>query len=85
MWKFIADMPSTNTRIALTLLIAFFTAVRYLLSGVAGTPAWEPSRAWLAWIGVMSGIDSLQFYAKRRTYKEGITVQKDVEDVPLAA
>jgi hypothetical protein len=58
------DLPTTNTRIAVTLLIAFGTALRYWLSN-----DWEPSPAWLAFVAAMSGLDAAQFHSKRKTYR----------------
>lgn len=62
----LATMPSTNTRIAVTLLCVLGTAVRYWSS-----ESWAPSTNWLTFLGAMSGIDGAVFYAKRRTHDPG--------------
>lgn len=59
----LAQLPSTNARIAMTLGIVFGTAVRYWSSA-----AWVPSDGWLAFLAAMSGIDGAVFYAKRLTH-----------------
>ena len=58
----LATMPSTNTRIAVTLLCVVGTAVRYWASA-----SWEPSDGWLTFLVAMSGVDVLQFHSKRTT------------------
>jgi hypothetical protein len=60
----LAKMPSTNARIAMTLVIALGTAIKYWASG-----SWEPSVEWLAFMVTMAGIDALQYHGKRRTFK----------------
>lgn len=67
----LASMPSTNTRIAVTLALYLATAVRYLgwgvpngLQGDARVNAWD---SWLLLIAAMAGIDAAQFWAKRAT------------------
>lgn len=64
--EWLATLPSTNARIAVTLLICFGTAVRYWSSA-----SWEPSANWLAFLAAMSGIDTVQFFAKRKTQHGG--------------
>lgn len=59
---FLGRLPSTNTRIAVTLVCVFGTAVRYW--GWGPPDGWE---AWLTFLGVMSGLDGAQFLAKRKT------------------
>lgn len=60
----LARLPSTNARIAMTLLLALGTGVKYWSSGV-----WEPSVEWLAFLVAWAGIDVAQFAAKRKTFK----------------
>ena len=57
----LGKLPTTQARVAVTLLIALGTAVRYFVGG------WEPSWDWLAFIVVMSGLDLTQFGVKRTT------------------
>ena len=59
----LAKLPTTNTRIAVTLLLCVGTAVKYWASRT-----WEPSWDWLAFLLVMSGLDVTQFGVKRKTH-----------------
>lgn len=59
--KTIAELPTTNARISVTLIIWFVTAARYWFGG------WEPSWEFLTTITVMSGLDAVQFRTKRQT------------------
>lgn len=65
-FTWLASLPSTNARIAVTLLCVLGTAARYWSSA-----SWEPSVEWLAFLAAMSGLDAAQFYAKRVTFKNG--------------
>ena len=60
----LAKFPSTNGRISLTLVCVFLTALSYCIAWEAPKTGWE---AWLTFLGVMSGLDSVQFFAKRKT------------------
>jgi hypothetical protein len=62
MTGWLATMPSTNTRIAVTLWLACGTGVRYWSSA-----SWQPSWEWLAFLTAMAGVDVAQFAVKRRT------------------
>jgi len=62
----LAKLPTTNTRIAVTLLLCVGTAVKYWASRT-----WEPSWDWLAFLVVMSGLDVAQFHSKRKTHISG--------------
>ena len=74
-------MPTTNARIALTLLLAALTGALVIVSGIiAGIVAlrtsgqvsmetWTPD-GWLTFLSVWAGIDVVQFGVKRATYKE---------------
>lgn len=57
-------MPSTNTRIAVTLACVVLTAVTYCIAWEAPVSGWE---AWLTFLGAMAGLDVAQFLAKRKT------------------
>jgi hypothetical protein len=60
--KWLAEMPSTNARIAVTLLVVVATAATYLMTGRGA------DGEWLAFLAVMSGIDAAQYVGKRTTY-----------------
>lgn len=62
MTDWLAKLPTTNTRIAATIVLAFGTGIKYWASA-----AWEPSWEWLSFLVVMSGLDVTQFVQKRRT------------------
>lgn len=61
-------LPSTNARIAASLVVYFATAVRYLVWGSPGDGWGE----WLTLIGALAGLDVAQFAAKRATAKAEI-------------
>jgi hypothetical protein len=71
--KWIADLPTTNLRILVTLCVFVATALTYLalafLTRVFALDfkAWVPSESWLAFIAVMAGLDWGQFHSKRKT------------------
>lgn len=60
----LAKLPSTNARIAVTLVCVALTAVSYCIAWRSPDGGWE---AWLAFLAAMSGIDAVQFFAKRKT------------------
>jgi sterol desaturase/sphingolipid hydroxylase (fatty acid hydroxylase superfamily) len=64
----IGRLPTTNARIAVTLLCMLATATVYLASR-----NWEPSWEWLAFLVTMAGVDVAQFAAKRMTHKPDAT------------
>ena len=72
----LADFPTTQGRVVVTLLVYVCTAIRYQVSGLLGIPAWEPSWDWLIFIGVMSGLDLTQFRVKRVTDHGYVAAQK---------
>ena len=63
----LAKLPSTNSRIALTLVLAMGTGIRYWVS--QGPEPWEPNWEWLAFLTAMAGLDVAQFTAKRKTHQ----------------
>lgn len=58
----LGKMPSTNTRIAVTLVCVFMTAVRVIAGG-------DVALEWLGFLLAMAGVDAMQFAAKRVTHK----------------
>jgi hypothetical protein len=80
LWRWLADFPSTNGRIFMTLGVFLGTAVRYWTS-----ETWKPSYEWLAFLIVMAGLDVAQFAKKRETYVAAPPNAKDIEDVPSKA
>lgn len=61
LWRLIGTMPSTNVRIAVSLVVLIATATR-----VVGW-AWDPPTDWLIFLGVLLGVDVAQFASKRLT------------------
>jgi len=71
-WKWLAEMPSTNVRIANSILMAMGTfllmAVTALIVVLRGTgQGWEPSEIWLGFLVLWAGLDLGQFMGKRTT------------------
>lgn len=62
-WTWLEEMPSTNVRIAVTIVMAAATGVR-----VVGS-AWTPPDSWLMFLTAWAAIDVGQFVGKRVTYK----------------
>lgn len=62
--EWLAKLPSTNARIALTLVCVLLTAISYCIAWEAPETGWE---AWLTFLAAMSGLDALQFGVKRKT------------------
>lgn len=61
MMKWIGNLPTTQSRVVVTLLLVVATAVRYFVG------SWAPSVEWLGFLIVMSGLDATQYTAKRLT------------------
>lgn len=62
MTEWLARLPTTNARIAMTLVLALGTGIKYWASF-----EWEPSWAWLSFLVAMAGLDVAQFATKRKT------------------
>ena len=58
----ISTMPTTNMRIFVTMYIAVRTTEAYIRSAT-----WVPALEWLGFILAMAGVDTLQWFAKRKT------------------
>ncbi len=63
--SWLGSLPTTNARIAVTLLCTVATCARVVLAR-----EWHPDPEWLVFLASMSGIDVLQFSAKRVTAAE---------------
>ena len=61
LWDLLARLPSTNARIAVTLLLWVATGVKVLVTWTA------PPIEWLGALFAMAGLDTAQFSAKRWT------------------
>ena len=74
---FLGDMPTTQARVLVTLIVVLATGAKYVLS-----PTWEPSYEWLAFLVVMSGLDATQFLVKRKTDANYVAAQSGVVPDP---
>lgn len=70
LWEWLAKMPSTNVRIAATILLALGTGIRVVGFG------WDPPLDWLGFLIVWAGLDVTQFSAKRATSTEYVTAKQ---------
>lgn len=72
--NWLQSLPSTNSRIAVTLLLAVGTAVRYLGFGLpeSSQTGWN---SWLVFVAVMAGIDASQYIGKRFSDTEYATAK----------
>lgn len=59
--EWLGQVPTTNLRVVVSLVLAVATGVRVLVTWTA--PPWE----WLAFLGAMMSLDVAQFGAKRLT------------------
>lgn len=66
--NWLKTLPSTNARIAVTLVLCAATTVRYLGWGTPDEGAEGWFGEWLLFLAAMAGIDALQFFGKRTTY-----------------
>jgi type II secretory pathway component PulM len=80
--EWLAKMPSTNARIALTLICVLLTAVSYCIAWEAPETGWE---AWLTFLAAMSGLDALQFGVKRKTDAGHVEAQAKVAEAKARA
>lgn len=69
----IASLPSTNLRIFVTIGLTVATGAVYLILAVKskalGGESWTPAWEWLTFLVANSGLDAVQFTAKRMTQK----------------
>ncbi len=80
-WKWAAEMPSTNVRIANSILMAMGTfllmAVTALIVVIRGDgKSWEPSEIWLGFLVLWAGLDVTQFLGKRSTSTEYVAAKQ---------
>lgn len=86
---FLGDMPTTQARVMVTLVVVIGTALKYFLSKAVVVNAtvvvtrWEPSYEWLTFLVLMSGLDAAQFLVKRKTDANYVAAQAGA--VPDAA
>lgn len=64
-WDLLGRLPSTNARIAVTLILWVATGVKAIVIWEA--PPWE----WLIALFAMAGLDTAQYYGKRVTHHNG--------------
>jgi hypothetical protein len=69
--EYLGKLPTTQLRIAVTLLLTVFTAARYLIGGVptvvaaSGAVTTDGWGYWLLFLAGMSGLDVAQYVGKR--------------------
>lgn len=67
----LGKMPSTNARIAVTLICVFLTCIVYLVCMTLEKKIGDAAFAsWLMFLTAMSSVDAAVFYAKRKTHRE---------------
>jgi hypothetical protein len=65
--EWLGTLPTTQLRFLATIVSMEITTLRYVWSSDA--KPWEPSMEWLAFLLAMAGVDTVQFFAKRKTHK----------------
>ena len=68
--KWVERTPSTNLRLVVTIFLWFFTGmnvnIRFWTHG-----SWEsPPLDWIIALGIMLGLDTVQYLGKRKTHKK---------------
>ena len=63
--EWLSKLPSTNARVAVSLCCVVLTALAYCIAWEAPEGGWE---AWLTFLAALSGLDAVQFFAKRKTH-----------------
>lgn len=69
-WDFLAALPSTNVRIASSILMALATGVRVVALG------WQPPIPWLTFLVAWGGLDVGQYLGKRFSDSDYISATK---------
>lgn len=86
LYRWLSDLPTVNARIALTLVLIVVVVVTWLVACVwLGKPEPGGLDAMLVFLATLSGVDALQYLAKRGTYKPGPPATPDVEDAKAGA
>ncbi len=68
LWLRFKELPTTNVRIVVSILLAIGTAVRYLVWGLS--PGQQQGWVeWLIFLSVWAGIDVAQYLIKRKTFQ----------------
>jgi hypothetical protein len=84
----IGKLPTTNARIAITLLLAVATGIRYEASNLAFfsyvVAPWSPSLEWLGFLIAMAGLDVAQFTSKRFTEVSYVNAKTGTPTDPAA-
>lgn len=68
----LGKLPSTNARIAVTLVCIALTAISYCIAWRAPETGWE---AWLTFLTANAAVDAAQFFAKRKTDASHVEAQ----------
>lgn len=83
LYQKLADLPTTNTRIVVSLLLAVLTGVWLVaasLLGKSGTIDATVFGIWCTLLAAMMGIDYLSFAKKRETHQDAPPAGPDIED-----
>ncbi len=72
--RWVETVPTTNSRILITLMLAIATAIKYFASST-----WEPSWEWLMFLIAWAGLDIAQ-KANARLHIQKMNGHAEVED-----
>ena len=64
LWEMVGKLPSTNARVAVSLVLILATGVKAIIIWVA------PPMEWLGFLLILSGLDAAQFMGKRKSNSE---------------
>lgn len=73
-WRLLGTLPSTNAKIAANITVLVLTALVYLGLVITSRDTginvtlWD---SWLIFIATLSGVNTVQYLGKRKTYQPG--------------
>jgi hypothetical protein len=78
LYRSLRDLPTTELRIVVTLAVYVMTAIAYFF--LSFQPSWD----WLAFIGLMSGLDIIQHIGRRVTasHEDSVSAPMETPNTP---
>lgn len=67
MIDFLAQLPTTNLRLAATVLLIVLTGLTVIVTRFLDHAWTAPAEAWLGFLLLLAGVDTTHFFLKRKT------------------